>query len=350
MPRKSVSGLEHVKAVKRGKRTYLYFNTGQKVAGRVVYTPLGQAGSRDLGTRYQTALGNRKKRANTAPVMMVPELARSWERSHQFTRRSQGTQRTYGVYIRRIEHAFNNAPADDVTPRDIYALLDQMAETPGAAEMALLVARQMFKWGKKRHYIKADPTENVEVERDRGEYEPWPEHVVEEALADAKVRLPVALLYFSGQRIGDVCALRWSDVRNGTIYVTQQKTGKDLEIPVHSRLAEILAEAPRKGLTILTDPNGRKAKDQTIRWHLKAFGRARGLAIVPHGLRKNAVNALLEADCSVGQVSSITGQSLQMVEHYAKRRNNPRMAKAAILKWERTGHGETLGKIGSERP
>jgi hypothetical protein len=277
MPRKSVSGLEHVKAVKRGKRTYLYFNTGQKVAGRVVYTPLGQAGSRDLGTRYQTALGNRKKRANTAPVLMVPELARSWERSHQFTRRSQGTQRTYGVYIRRIEHAFNNAPADDVTPRDIYALLDQMAETPGAAEMALLVARQMFKWGKKRHYIKADPTENVEVERDRGEYEPWPEHVVEEALADAKVRLPVALLYFSGQRIGDVCALRWSDVRNGTIYVTQQKTGKDLEIPVHNRPERAQGQGPdhpmaSEGVRASAGAGDRPARPQKERGERAARG------------------------------------------------------------------------------
>lgn len=349
MPRKTTSGLEHVKAVKRGKRTYLYFNTGQKADGKAVYVPLGQAGSRDLGTRYQTALGNRTKRANAPHVMMMPELCRLWERSQQFRKRSQGTQKTYGVYLRKLEHAFNTAPAAAIETRDIYALLDQMAETPAAAEMALLVARQMFKWAKKRHYVPGDPTEGVEVERDRGEYEPWPEHLIEAALADDKVRLPVALLYFTGQRIGDVCALRWSDVRDGTVHLTQQKTGKDLEVPVHSRLAEILAATERKGLTILTDPNGRKAKDQTVRMHLKAFGAAHGFDLVPHGLRKNAVNALLECECSTGEVSSITGQSLQMVEHYARRRNNPRMAKAAILKWERNRNGETLGKTAPER-
>jgi hypothetical protein len=37
-------------------------------------------------------------------------------------------------------------------------------------------------------------------------------------------------------------------------------------------------------------------------------------------LRKNAVNALLEAGCSAAEVSAITGQSLEMVEHHPEKR------------------------------
>jgi hypothetical protein len=59
---------------------------------------------------------------------------------------------------------------------------------------------------------------------------------------------------------------------------------------------------------------------------------------VPHGLRKNAVNALLEAGCSAAEAASISGQSLQMVEHYAKQRAQARLADAAVLKWQ--GHGK----------
>jgi predicted transcriptional regulator len=55
---------------------------------------------------------------------------------------------------------------------------------------------------------------------------------------------------------------------------------------------------------------------------------------VPHGLRKNAVNTLIEAGCTVGEVSAITGQTLAMVEHYAKQRNNLKLAKRAMGKWE----------------
>jgi hypothetical protein len=51
-------------------------------------------------------------------------------------------------------------------------------------------------------------------------------------------------------------------------------------------------------------------------------------------LRKNAVNALLEAGCSTAEVSAITGQSLQVVEHYAKGRDGRALARAAMVKWE----------------
>jgi hypothetical protein len=56
--------------------------------------------------------------------------------------------------------------------------------------------------------------------------------------------------------------------------------------------------------------------------------------LVFHGLRKSAVVFLLEAGCSDAETVSITGQSRDMVEHYAKQVNQRRLAAAAILKWE----------------
>ncbi|RDD63614.1 hypothetical protein [Ferruginivarius sediminum] len=51
-----------------------------------------------------------------------------------------------------------------------------------------------------------------------------------------------------------------------------------------------------------------------------------------HGLRKNAVNRLLEAGCATAQVAAVTGQTLQMVEHYAAQVNQARLADEAIRK------------------
>jgi hypothetical protein len=65
----------------------------------------------------------------------------------------------------------------------------------------------------------------------------------------------------------------------------------------------------------------------------------RGYKVVPHGLRKNAVNTLLEVGCTVAEVSSITGQSLQMVEHYAKQINK--------RSWQKAQSGD--GKITLDR-
>jgi hypothetical protein len=52
-------------------------------------------------------------------------------------------------------------------------------------------------------------------------------------------------------------------------------------------------------------------------------------------LRKNAVNALLEAGCTPHETASITGQSVQMVEHYAKKVSQKKLGKSAMLKFER---------------
>jgi hypothetical protein len=66
---------------------------------------------------------------------------------------------------------------------------------------------------------------------------------------------------------------------------------------------------------------------------------------VPHGLRKNAVIALLKAECSVAEVSAITGQTFAVVEYYARQVDQRRLSKAAILKLEnKRGTGKPKGK------
>ncbi len=56
--------------------------------------------------------------------------------------------------------------------------------------------------------------------------------------------------------------------------------------------------------------------------------------LVFHGLRKSAVCFLLEAGCSVEEVMAVTGQSRDMVDHYAADLNRQRLARRAIAKWE----------------
>ena len=64
-----------------------------------------------------------------------------------------------------------------------------------------------------------------------------------------------------------------------------------------------------------------------------------------HGLRKSAVVFLLEAGCTDAEVSAITGQSRQMVEHYAKQVNQKKLAAAAVLKWESAEGGRSENEL-----
>lgn len=349
MPRKTKTGLPHTKSVIRNGVEYVYFNSGERRAGKTLYVALGRKDALDFGTRYSKALAARTRRGNALPSMLLPALADEFQRSRDFTKRSFGTQKTYAVYLRRLSREFDTAPAAALDSSDIYGLMDDMADKPAAIDMLLLAGNQMFAWAKKRKYVHRNPFAEIDREDwEASEYEPWPEDLVEAALKDGKVKLPVALLYFTAQRIGDVCRMRWDDIDEDVIHVTQQKTGKELVIPIHEDLAAILEEAPRRGDTILADAKGRMAKDQTIRSWLKEFGAKHGHDVVPHGLRKNAVNALLEADCSTAETSAISGQSLRMVEHYAKRRHSARMGRRAMVKWERAKNRETVGKTSPE--
>ena len=315
--------LQYVKTVTVKGRDYLYFDTGDK---KKRYIRLPDAGDLHFGTKYAHYLGVRKKRENLKSIVTFKELASRYQLSPKYLGRAQGTQRTYLPYIVRMIDMFGDWPAGDIDRADIRALLEGLAT--GAQKMQLSVAATIFSFGRFNDLISNDPTKDIGIEHDKNPHEAWPEAVVESALV-GPVRLPVALLYFTGQRIGDVCKMRWTDIEDGAITVEQQKTGKVLNIEIHSRLAAILAETPRSLTTIVCKPNGKPYTPTALR---KAIQKVVG-NYVPHGLRKNAVNALLEAGCSTGEVSSITGQTLQVVEHYAAKRDNRKMAKKAIGKW-----------------
>ena len=125
----------------------------------------------------------------------------------------------------------------------------------------------------------------------------------------------------------------------------QQKRGKIVQVRVHEALAEELAATPKAGLTILTNYQCGQLSQEIVRKELQAFTRTIGHETVPHGLRKNAVNALLEAGCTIAEVAAVTGQSYRIVEKYAARVNVRTLAGAAIVKLEnRPRTGKPIGK------
>lgn len=319
-------GLKYVKTVLTKGRDYLYFDTGNPEKR---YARLPNAGSPDFGTRYASYLAVRTKRANMSKMVTFLELAAKYQRSTKYLNRAQGTQRTYLPYIIRMIDMFNDWAAADIDRADIRALLAELQ--PGAQIMQLAVAKNIFGFGVNNDLIEGNPTKDIKIDHESAPHEPWPEAVIEKALL-GPARLPVALLYFTGQRIGDVCKMRWSDIDDGVITVVQQKTGKELYVPLHGTLSAILAETPRSLTTIVCNAIGKpyspSALRKVLRKHVGDY--------VPHGLRKNAVNALLEAGCSAAMVSSITGQTMQIVEQYAVKRNNRKLAKTAMGKWNAT--------------
>src|SRR5205085_11754734 len=94
----------------------------------------------------------------------------------------------------------------------------------------------------------------------------------------------------------------------------------------------------------LVNEHGKPLTESGLRRRIQKWAKDRGHKVVPHGLRKHAVNALLEAECSVAEVAAITGQSLQMIEHYGKERDTEHLSRSAVVKFERRTDSERANR------
>lgn len=268
-------------------------------------------------------------------------LVASYRKSKKFLDRAANTRETYDRYLNRLLARYHAAPLVEITPEDIQVhVLDPNEATPGAANAMLTMLRVLYTYARKRYAHLTDWTTGLEpFERDEdNERQPWPDQVLTAALGaeDVLLRRAVTLALYTGQRPGDVCAMTWGALDGDLITVRQQKTGERLKIPMHPDLRRMLDEAPRSDthLFILSNRRGDRLQDGTMLKWCQAFTRERGFSGTVHGLRKNATNALFEAGCETAQVAAITGhRSLRMLEHYAKGRNQPLLARAAIERW-----------------
>lgn len=319
--------IEHVKHVRRGLKWYSYFNTGQRKDGKPIYARLPEHCSVGFWDSYASYKAGRTKRANAAEYT-VARLAADYMNSAEYADKAENTRSNYRVQIERIKGVWGSFPVNALETFHVRAVMESESWGAGTRNMVLAVLGVIYKWGRLNNRTNADPVKDIK-RYDVGEHDPWPEDILEAALVsdDPIIRLAVHLLYFTGQRIGDVMKMRWGDIRGGYIYVKQTKTKKLVEPPLSAELKAELDRTPKTAVTILTGIN-----EGQLRRKLQAFTEKHGVKTVPHGLRKNAVNALLEAGCTIAEVSAITGQTHQVVEHYAAKVNRRKLGGSAIIK------------------
>lgn len=326
---------KHVKLVRSKGHDYYYYDTGKKADGKRIYTRLPDLRDPKFGGALAACDGHRKR--GVTEIVKVPKLIDLYQKSSMYRDLRPGSRKVYDIALAKLERLLPTAPVAAITTVDMQRLFDDMGDKPGAANSFLGVCGALFKWARPRGYVASNPVTGI-IPFKMGEHEPWPKPVLAAALTskDDKVRLLAHLLYYTAQRLNDTLSMRWSDIEDGRLVIRQDKTEKVLSIPLHKALKAELAKAPRKGLLIAVTERGRRYDEDTARDMLKAFCREHGVERVPHGLRKNAVIALLEAGCSVPETAAISGQSLKIVMHYAKERDQSLMADNAVLKWQGT--------------
>ncbi len=317
-------------------RDYYYFDTGlKKDNGQPILTPLPHIRDPRFGAAHGRAVAARGSRVRKSTVLTLDGLIRLFEKSPEFHALSTSSQSSYCRYLARANalirtKAGDSPPAGAIEKQDILTLRDRLSATPGAASQSVRAIGALYAWAINNERAKINPAKKIKLFTSKG-HEPWAEPLIEEALADPQVGMAVALLYFTGQRINEVVRMRRSDITGDHMRVYVQKTQSHILVAILPELMQML-ERNVGGLTILTNANGQPWTQSGLRQKLQAWAKERGHRIVPHGLRKNAVNSLFEAGCTAAEVSGITDQSIGMLEHYAKGRNKLALGRAAVVK------------------
>ena len=156
----------------------------------------------------------------------------------------------------------------------------------------------------------------------------------------SRERLAFDLLLYTGQRVGDVAAMRRSDLRDGAIHLTQEKTGRELVIPAHVNLIRSMKACPSKGLALFGQANGRPMTGAGLSAVIERAVRTAGLPAkcLPHGLRKARMRQLAERGATTKEIASVSGhKTLKEVERYTEAADQVRLARSAMAREEQNG-------------
>lgn len=351
--------VRHVKRYRSGGRWHAYH--------RITKEPLADPAEEQTPEWLETVAARAAeinarltgKRAMSKRPGTWDDLCARFLASPEYAGLAEGTKIHYRRDIDFIREKWGTLPVRDVKTKHVLAIRDTKAETPRAADKLLATLSRLFAYGRLADgdlFGDANPALSIPKLHSGGDgYPPWPAEVIEVFCAWAYPELQHAVLgiLYTGQRPGDVVSMVWTNYDGETITVRQQKTYKRkriaLAIPVHPVLKAILdGKKGKKGAVIFATATGRPWKTAWLSREV-----ARGMQAIdqegytPHGLRKNAVNALLEAGATEAETASITNHSLAMVEHYARQVNQRRLAKAAMLQLLKAEEGAS-GTNGTE--
>lgn len=241
-------------------------------------------------------------------------LCDQFRASKEYRSRRATTRYDYDRHMRLLCELFGERPIAAFTPRLIYAYRQKMPSgRQGMYRMQVL--RLLMGHAVRMGELPTNPASQMRLETPPARTALWlPEQrraFLE--LAPPSVRLAFLLALYTGQREADVLSMRWTDIRDGWIQIVQQKTGRRVAIPLHSKLRAALAEAPKAGLCIvISERSGAPWRPDSFRGAVQRTSEAAGITGVKFmDLRRTAVTSLADAGCTVPEIAAITGHSVK---------------------------------------
>jgi integrase len=308
----------------------------------------GQPGTVEFAARYdELSRDSIEPKRGSRNIAFGPNTLGSviekWVDGDDFKSKADRTKRQYRRILDKIKEICGRALVNDLREEHVREIRARFLPATFTADEAVMLLSMLWQFAKEHLAMRLgpNPTRDVRKLHKRAfEHEPWPDFVIEKFKAKARpqpnAQLALLLLLYTGQRAGDVAAMKWSQYDGKGIELRQQKTDELLWIPCHSKLKDALDSAERKSDFILTTQmrSGYSA-GAFCNMIADAAAQIGAKGYTAHGLRKNAAIKLAEAGCTVHQIMAITGhKTLKQAMHYTHRAAQKEIAQQAMDRLE----------------
>jgi integrase len=154
------------------------------------------------------------------------------------------TRKDYARHLISLRRCFGERIADELRPRDFGPFLNvQKGKHHRTRQLAVLSAafsNAVGRWFMMERNVLRDVKRPLSRPRDRLITDE--EFSAFRAMVPYRVQLAMDMALISGQRQGDILGLRWSDVRDGALLLSQAKTGKRLAIELSGDLKRVFGK------------------------------------------------------------------------------------------------------------
>jgi integrase len=315
----------------------------------------GQPGSAEFAGRYDELRQQHVAARQTSNVAFGPNtlgvVIEKYISSEEFRSKAYRTRRQYRRILDRIREICGRALIIDLREEHVREVRKRFLPATFTADESVMLLSMIWVFAKEHLAMRLGPNPTTDVRKLHKQswtHEPWPIGVIEKFEVEARPKpnaeLALLLLLYTGQRAGDVAAMKWERYDGEGIQVRQQKTDELLWIACHSRLKHALDHAERKSEYILTTQNGSGySAGSFCNMIAVATAQIGHGEYTAHGLRKNAAIELAQAGCPVPEIMAITGhKTYRMALHYASQADQKKLAQQAIKRWE-VANPRTLG-------
>lgn len=248
------------------------------------------------------------------------------------------TRKGYEGAAKKLREMLADFSPTQVKPKHIAGIKVALKATPGMANRCLSVLRSVFALAVEWQIVESNPCigirRHIEAKRDRFLTDAEVEAI--KRAGSPRLACLIDLLYLTGQRVGDVLAIRLADITAEGIAFKQAKTGARLLVSWTPDLRDVVERAKTLGgdirhLTLFHTRFGRIPAYKTVsdEW-LAACGKAGVENAHIHDLRAKSLTHARRQGLDATALAGHTSKA--MTERYIRQRETPVVVGPAMPK------------------